>query len=384
MSLQALVNGTVLTAREALEGHAVLIRDGRILDIVAGADVPAEAAPTDLAGGVLAPGFIDIQVNGGGGVLFNDAPSPETIARIAAAHRRFGTTGLLPTLMTASRDKMKRAIAAVRAAIEGGVPGVLGIHLEGPHLNPSKAGAHEKAHIRPPGRGDADLLASLGVGRTVVTLAPECVAGAFVRALVARGIRVCAGHTEATQEALLAALADGVTGFTHLFNAMGQLGSREPGAVGAALSDPDAWCGIIVDGHHVHYASVGIAWRAKPRGKLMLVSDAMPPVGAGTRGFALGGRRIEVKEGRCVAADGRLAGSALEMASAVRNCTRHVGIPLDEAMRMASTYPADFLGLSHELGRIAPGCRASLVLLDADLAVRATWIDGRMEIHAAA
>ncbi len=382
--MQALVNGTVHTATEALEGHAVLVEDGRILDIVAGAKVPAEAAVTDLAGGALAPGFIDIQVNGGGGVLFNDLPTPQTIARIAAAHRRFGTTGFLPTLMTDSRNRMKQAIAAVRAAIDDGMPGVLGIHLEGPHLNAAKAGVHEKAHIRPPGRGDADLLASLGIGRTVVTLAPECVAGEFVRALVARGVRVCAGHTEATQDALLAALADGVTGFTHLFNAMGQLGSREPGAVGTALSHSDAWCGIIVDGHHVHYASVGIAWRAKPRGKLMLVSDAMPPVGAGARGFSLGGQRIEVRDGRCVTADGRLAGSALEMASAVRNCTRHVGIPLDEALRMASTYAADFLGLSDELGRIAPGYRANLALLDADLVVRATWIDGRMETYAAA
>ena len=380
----ALTNATVHTGTAVLTGHAVLLDDGgRIAGVVPLAELPAGLARTDLGGGVLAPGFIDVQVNGGGGVLFNDAPTPEAIARIGAAHRRFGTTGFLPTLISTDRETMARAASAVRAALAERTPGVLGLHFEGPHLNPARRGIHDARHIRPLAAGDLDLLTSLGdAGVTVVTLAPERVPPEAIRTLAARHVRVCAGHTDGTRAELGAAIREGVAGFTHLFNAMSQLGSREPGAVGTALADPDVFCNIIVDGHHVHDDSVRIAWRAKARGRLFLVTDAMPPVGAegaAASGFRLGDRDIAVRAGRCVAGDGRLAGSALDMAGAVRRCVRRVGVPLDEALRMASTFPAEFLGRGGELGRIAPGWRADLVLLDGrDLRVRATWIGGRM------
>jgi N-acetylglucosamine-6-phosphate deacetylase len=254
------------------------------------------------------------------------------------------------------------------------VPGVLGIHLEGPHINPARRGVHDDAHIRPLGPDDVALLTSLRAGRTLITLAPECVPAAAIGAL-ARDAVVFAGHTDGTYAELRAGLAAGIRGFTHLFNAMSQLGSREPGAVGAALTS-DAACGIIVDGHHVHPASVRLAFEARPLG-LFLVTDAMSPVGAVMTGFRFGHEWIELREGRCTTADGRLAGSALDMATAVRNAVEMVGIPLEQALRMASTTPADVLG-EHERGRIAPGMHADLVLLDEAMCVRATWIGGEV------
>jgi N-acetylglucosamine-6-phosphate deacetylase len=370
--LDALVNGKILLDGGLVGGRALLVAGGRIRDVVDDARTPQDARRIDLEGGLLAPGFIDLPVNGGGGVLLNDAPEPATIARIGKAHRRYGTTGFLPTLITTDRATMVRAIAAVRRAIDGGMPGVLGIHLEGPHINPARKGVHDEAHIRPLGGGDVTLLTSLRRGRTLLTLAPERVPAAAIQALAREAI-VLAGHTDATCAQIRAGLAAGISGFTHLFNAMSQLGAREPGAVGAALTS-DAACGVIVDGHHVHPASLRLAFTARPRG-LFLVSDAMPPVGTALAGFALGGQWIEVRDGRCTTADGRLAGSALDMATAVRNAVQLVGIPLEEALRMASTRPADLLG-ERERGRIAPGLHADLVLLDEALRVRATWIGG--------
>jgi N-acetylglucosamine-6-phosphate deacetylase len=370
--LDALVNGKVLLDGGLTRGQAVLVAAGRIQGVVDDARLPQGARRVDLKGGLLAPGFIDLQVNGGGGVLFNDAPDPATIARIGRAHRRYGTTGFLPTLITTDRATTARAIEAVRRAIDDVMPGVLGIHLEGPHINPARKGVHDQAQIRPLGPDDAALLTSLPRGKTLLTLAPECVPSEAIPAL-ARDAIVFAGHTDGGFQEIRAALAAGISGFTHLFNAMSQLGSREPGAVGAALTS-NAACGIIVDGHHVHPASVRLAFAARPRG-LFLVTDAMPPVGAEIAGFALGEQWIEVRDGRCTTPDGRLAGSALDMASAVRNAVQLVGIPLEDALRMASTVPADVLG-ECERGRIAPGMHADLVLLDEAVQVRATWIGG--------
>jgi len=370
--LDALVNGKILLDGGLIGGQALLLARGRIHGLVDGGRLPPDARPIDLEGGLLVPGFIDLQVNGGGGMLLNDAPEPATIARIGEAHRRYGTTGFLPTLITTGRATMARAIAAVRDAMDRGVPGVLGIHLEGPHINPARKGVHNEAEIRQFGPDDAALLTSLRRGRTLLTVAPECVPAAAIAAL-AREAVVFAGHTDATLAQVRAGLAAGISGFTHLFNAMSQLSAREPGAVGAALTS-DAACGVIVDGHHVHPASLRLAYAARPRG-LFLVTDAMPPVGTAMAGFALCGEWIEVRDGRCTTADGRLAGSALDMAAAVRNAVELVGIPLEEALAMASTRPAEVLG-ERERGRIAPGMHADLVLLDEALRVRATWIAG--------
>src|SRR5436305_3627368 len=284
----ALVNGRVLTDEGLVEGRCVLIERGRIVAVADSADPRcAQAVQRDLGGQLLLPGFIDSQVNGGGGVLFNDAPTVETIRAIGRAHRRFGTTGFLPTLISADLDAVARAIAAVRSALEAGVPGVLGIHIEGPFVNVARKGVHDPAKLRDLDASALGLLTSLTGGRTLVTLAPEVTTPQIIEKLVARGVVVSAGHTNATYAEIGTALRHGLRGFTHLFNAMSQLTGREPGAVGAALEDPSSWCGIIVDGEHTDPVVLRIALRCKPHDRFMLVTDAMPSVGTDNGSFAL-------------------------------------------------------------------------------------------------
>ncbi|HEY5805253.1 MAG TPA: N-acetylglucosamine-6-phosphate deacetylase [Lysobacter sp.] len=369
-------NGHVLTDHGFETNVCVIVEDGHIVAVLPGA-APKGANAVDLAGGYLVPGFIDTQVNGGGDVLFNDEPTVQGLRTIAAAHRRFGTTGLMPTLISDDTDVMARAIAATRDAIALGVPGILGIHLEGPYLNAARKGVHDPAKFHTPAEDELDLVASLGTGRTMLTLAPERFSADTLRQLALRRLIVCAGHTAATYEQMRDGFAAGIRGVTHLFNAMTPMNSREPGGVGAALENADVWCGLIVDGYHVHDAALRVAIAARPRGKMMLVTDAMPPVGGAREDFELYGVTMTCRDGQCTTADGTLAGSALDMAGAVRNTVQRLGLPLKEACRMASTYPAEFLGLGGELGRITPGYRADLVALDEALQVRGTWINGQ-------
>jgi N-acetylglucosamine-6-phosphate deacetylase len=373
----ALTHARVLAADGWHDDLAVLLEGERIVDLLPPADPRVrDAHQHDLHGAMLVPGFIDVQVNGGGGVLFNEAPTVETLRRIGAAHRRFGTTGFLPTLISDRVEVMRAALAAVEQALAEGVPGVLGIHLEGPYLAPARKGVHDPKYFHAPGSDELALLCAPHRGVRLLTLAPDQVPLASIGALAGAGLIVCAGHTAADYETIRAALAAGVRGFTHLFNAMTPFGSREPGVVGAALEDADSWCGIIVDGHHVHPASLRVAIAAKPRGKMLLVTDAMPPVGADRPDYVLNGETIVVRDGICQTAQGVLAGSALDMASAVRNAVQLLGLPLEEAVRMASTYPAEFLGLGESHGRIAPGFRADLVVLDDQCRVQQSWIGG--------
>ena len=373
----ALVNARVLLDDGFAHGKAVLVEGGRILAVVDGGDVPSGFARRDLGGGSLVPGFIDVQVNGGGGVLFSDAPSPDAIARIGAAHRRFGTTGFLPTLISSDLDTVGTAIAATRQALADGAPGLLGVHIEGPFLNAARKGIHDASKFRIIDEPAIALLTSLNLGRTLVTLAPETTTPDVINRLTKAGVVVAAGHTNADYATIRAALDHGLAGFTHLFNAMSPLTSRKPGTVGAALDDADSWCGLIVDGKHVDPVVLRIALAAKRHDRFMLVTDAMPTVGMVDKAFRLGGRLIKVKDGVCVDEHGTLAGSDLDMATAVRNSVKMLGLSLEEAARMASRSPAEFLGLGRELGRIAPGYRADLALLDDSLAVTETWINGR-------
>ena len=377
MSTLAFTNGRILTDRGFETDVTVLVEDGHIVAVVPGPP-PKDAQVVDLAGQYLVPGFIDTQVNGGGDVLFNDEPTADGLRRIASAHRKYGTTGMLPTLISDDVEVMRRAIDATREALAQAVPGVLGVHLEGPYLNAARKGVHDPSKFHTPDASELDLVASLGKdGVTLVTLAPERFEAATLRALAGRGVVIAAGHTAATYEQLRDGFANGITGITHLFNAMTPMNSREPGAVGAALENPDAWCGLIVDGYHVHDATLRVAIAARPRGKMMLVTDAMPPVGGEREAFSLYGVEMICRDGQCTTADGTLAGSALDMASAVRNTVQRLGLPLEEACRMASQYPAEFIGLGGELGRIAPGYRADLVALDDALTVQGTWIGGQ-------
>lgn len=376
MSRLALLPSRLLTAAGFETDRCLLIEGAIIAAVLPAAECPADVPRRDLDGDLL-PGFIDLQVNGGGGVLFNDEPTVEGIAAIAAAHRRFGTTGLLPTLISDDLAVVARAIAAVDAAIEQEVPGVLGIHIEGPFLNPERKGIHDATKFRTLDAAAIDLLSSPRGGKVLVTLAPELAPPGAVRALVERGVVVAAGHTAATYEQVQASFAEGLSGFTHLYNAMTQLGSRTPGAVGAALESRDSWCGLIVDGHHVHPAALRVALAAKGTERLALVTDAMPTVGSEAKEFVLNGQRIIADDGRCVAPDGTLAGSDLDMALAVRNAQRLMGIDLATAARMASAVPAAAVGLSSVRGAIKRGLQADLALVDADGRVLESWVAGR-------
>ena len=371
---QLLADGRILIDGRLLEAD-LAIGEGRICAIGPRGSVAATGRRIDLGGQRLLPGFIDTQVNGGGDALFNAEPSVATIARIGAAHRRYGTTGFLPTLISDDLDVVAAALAAMRASIAAGVPGVLGAHIEGPFLNTERRGIHAAERVR---RLDAHGLAVLtapGPGRVLVTLAPEMVEADDIIALTAAGLTLAAGHTNANFDQMSAAFVHGITGITHLFNAMSPLTSREPGVVGAALVG-DAWCGLIVDGRHVHPAVLRLALRSLRPERLLLVTDAMPCVGGNRTTFELQGRTIQVRDGACYDDVGQLAGSDLTMAAAVRNTVELLGVDLAVASQMASGSPAAFLGLSAETGRIAVGLRADLVLLDDALEVTETWIGG--------
>ena len=373
--MKAFTGGQVFNGETIRPGLAVLI-DGRVITaVMPEREVPAAAARIPLDGGLLAPGFIDLQVNGGGGVLFNATPTVDAIRAIGRAHRAFGTTGFLVTFITDSTEQMAAAVAATRDALAAGVPGLLGLHLEGPFLNPARRGIHDERFVRSPNQGDLALLAELPVGRTLVTLAPEQAPAGLIERLDAAGVIVAAGHTDAGYDQAMDGFRRGIAGVTHLFNAMTPMASRAPGMVGAALDHGPAWCGLIVDGHHVHPAVLRAAIAAKPRGTMILVTDAMPPAAGGPATFDLGGRPIRAEGGRLLGADGTLAGADLDMARAVANAVRLLGLEAEEALRMASLYPAEALGLA-DRGRIAAGQRADLVLLDDRLDVIDTWIDG--------
>lgn len=376
MTLHALTGSRIFDGERFLAEMAVLIEDGRIADIVDNSGIPDHAKRIVLAGGTLAPGFIDVQVNGGGGFLFNASPDVATIRQIAQSHRRFGTTGMLPTVITDAPDVLLRAIAAVTAARNEGSPGILGMHVEGPFLDLVRKGAHDETFIREMASADIEQLAAADCGRLMLTVAPNRVSPAMVAELARRGILVSLGHSEATFDEATAALAAGARSFTHLFNAMSQLNGREPGMVGAALASAEAYIGIIADGHHIHPQALKIALAAKPGGRFMLVTDAMPTAAGGPDHFELQGRKVKVRQGKLLLADGTLAGSNLTMDAAVRHCVNQVGLPLETALAMASRIPAEFLKLENRYGRIAPGFSASLVHLDNALNVRQTWIDG--------
>ena len=360
-----------------LENRMVLVDGSRIAAIRPDDGMTADADNVvDLNGRLLLPGFIDVQVNGGGGVLLNADPTVEGVLKIATTHRRFGTTGLLPTLITDELEVVRRAIAAVDEALTTGVPGVLGIHLEGPYLSPERKGAHDGSKLRRLDSSGVPLLTSLRRGRTLVTLAPEVTEPGAIEALVEAGVLVSAGHTNGATAVIAEAFRRGVTGVTHLFNAMSQLGSRAPGVVGAVLDNQDVHAGIIVDGRHVDPLVLRIALRCRPLDRFMLVTDAMPCVGSSSDSFVLQGRTIRVRDGVCVDDAGTLSGAAVDMATTVRNAVSMLGVTIADAVRMASEYPARFLGLDKELGRIHPGYRANLVVANDRLEIDDVWIDG--------
>lgn len=367
----AIVNCDIYTGEKILYDKAIIINSKEIESIVDLDKIPRDLEVIDLKGMNIAPGFIDLQVNGGGGWLFNDSPTEECISKIYEGNKRFGTTNFLPTLITTSTQKMHRAIESIKSCMLGNKYGVLGLHLEGPYINESKAGVHDKKYIRSISSDELEL--TIKKGKDVIklfTLAPEVVKEENVKFLKNHNIIISAGHTNATYEEARKSFDWGISKVTHLFNAMSQFGSREPGVVGATLDSNNIWAGIIVDGFHVHFGSVRICKKIKGK-KLFLVTDAMPPVGSEITKFKLGDLKVLCKNGRCTTEEGVLAGSALNMATAVRNCVQKVGIPMDEALRMASTYPAECLGVANILGKVKPGYLANMVIFDNQLVVKA-------------
>ena len=371
----AFVHGRILAPEGICSGKTLLCDNGRITAIVAENEVPSGAAIIDLGGNTLLPGFIDVQVNGGGSVLFNNTPTVDGLATIAKAHARFGTTALMPTVISTDLDGIAECIAAVDAAIAAGVPGITGIHIEGPYLSPKRRGIHNPKAFPKLDAAAIAVLSSLKHGKTMVTMAPDVTTPQDVKALTQAGVIVCIGHSDASYEQAKAALQAGARGFTHLYNAMSPLNHRAPGVVGAALDDRDSWCGIIGDGHHVHPAALRIAYAARGARKLMLVTDAMPPVG-GEPTFVLQGRTITTKDGCCYGPDGTIAGSATDMATIVKKTAGYLNIDLPTISRLASTNAAEFLGLEKDYGVIAPGARADLVLVNDALELVDTFIGG--------
>ena len=374
MSAYRLLPKQLFDGEQIRRNVAVVIEAGRVVRL------ESPQGDETWLDGLLAPGFIDVQVNGGGGVLFNSAPTEMSLATIINIHARYGSCGILPTLITDSVDVMEKAAESVARVMQDKLPGILGIHFEGPHLSVAKKGVHSAEHIRPLTEREKAVFARDDIGIKVVTIAPENVSTDDIRYLTDMGVKVCIGHSNASFEQTMAALDAGATGFTHLYNAMSPLQSREPGVVGAALAHKASWCGLIVDGHHVHPGAAKVALAAKGAEKILLVTDAMSPVGTEEQRFELLGATVVRSGDRLNALTGELAGSVLDMASAVRNTVNTLGVSQEQALRMAALYPAQFLGIASEYGRVAPGFKADLVLLDQNHNVTQCWLAGKLHM----
>jgi N-acetylglucosamine-6-phosphate deacetylase len=377
---QTLIVERLFDGEQFHSNRVITIEAGKITHVQRAEDCQTiDSSELEYLSGTLVPGFVDIQVNGGGGALFNAQPNLECIQTIGCAHARFGTSGFLPTLITDDVSVMAKAADAVALAISQKTAGVLGIHFEGPHLSVPKKGVHPQQFIRHISDEELTIFRRQDLGIKVVTLAPENVSSQVIKSLVNAGVRVCLGHSNADYETVIKAIEAGATGFTHLFNAMSGLGSRTPGMVGAALESQETWCGLIVDGHHVHPATAKIAIKAKPRGKVLLVTDAMPPVGmADDASFELFGTKVIRQGDRLNATTGELAGCVLDMVGAVNNSVAMLGLPHSEALRMAALYPAQYLGLGEHLGLVKAGYQADLVLLNEANQVSRTYIAGKL------
>lgn len=374
---------TTLFAKRLFDGENWLMNQkvtfkDHLIDSIG--DFTAEECPENTGMvDILAPGFIDVHVNGGGGALFNHTPTIEALERMVAVHAQFGTVAMMPTLISDDYEIMSQAHQAVCQALKQNMAGILGMHYEGPYLNPIRKGVHNESKLRKPTEGKlATLLEVSRSGKLMVTLAPEQVPEGFIEWLVSEGAIVCIGHSAANYDQARQAVKDGARGFTHLFNAMTPLVSREPGVVGAALqTDIPTWCGLIADGHHVHPASMRVAIAAKGCEHMLLVTDAIQSVGSDEKEMPFLGKKVLRSEGKVTTEDGTLAGSDLDMATAVRNTINLIGLTPAQALQMASLRPAEFLGIEHHFGRIKVGYRASLVGLSEDYFVTSTWIDGQ-------
>lgn len=375
----ALTNARIFDGHEWHDDKTLLVEDGKIAGIAAPHEVASEVRPVDVAGSIIVPGFIDLQVNGGGGVMLNDERSVDGIRRICAAHAQYGTTSLLPTLITDTPEITAAAIDAGLKAKTAKVPGFLGLHLEGPHLSVARKGTHHPSLIRPMEDGDLQRLLRIGTSfdALMITVAPENTTQEQVKALTEGGFIVSLGHSNATYETVKVYVEAGARTVTHLFNAMSQIENRAPGLVGAALDLGELSTGIIADGFHVHPASIDLALRAKRGpGRIFLVTDAMSTIGTDLTGLLLNDRQIYRKDGRLTLADGTLAGADIDMLSSVLFIHQQLDVDFEEAVRMASLYPAEAVRIADRKGRLANGYDADFVVLTGDYRMQSTWIGG--------
>ncbi|MBF8999822.1 N-acetylglucosamine-6-phosphate deacetylase [Vibrio nitrifigilis] len=374
----ALTNGIVYTGQDRLEGYAVIINNDVITNIVPEQQLPEDVQTIDLEGAIVSPGFIDLQLNGCGGVMFNDDISESALDIMHKANLKSGCTSFLPTFITSPDEDMRQAVETTRRYMSAKPNQVLGLHMEGPYLNPEKKGIHNIDYVRSSNQEMVDYLCKNSDVIAQVTMAPEVNDHQHITQLANANIVVSLGHTNCTYQQAREGFASGMTFATHLFNAMSSIVGREPGAVGAVYDSPDVYTGIIADGFHVDFANIRIAKKIK-QDKLILVTDATAPAGAEMDYFIFVGKKVYYRDGKCVDEHGTLGGSALTMMKAIENAVEHVGIALDEALRMATLYPARAIGLDHKLGQIKPGMVANLAIFDRDFTVKATIVNGQYE-----
>ena len=373
---QALLGSQIFCGERFYDDHALLVDGKSIVDIVDKNNTPDNFNKIELDQGILAPGFIDLQVNGGGGVLFNNSPNKESLNTIIKAHQFFGTTSVMPTVISDSLEVLEQCIKTVTEEIKNN-SSLLGIHIEGPFFNTKYRGVHQKQYISTINSDYLNLFESLKGFPVMLTLAPECISSQQLKHLTSLGIKTLAGHSDATYDELDDAIKNGLDGFTHLFNAMGQISAREPGVVGSALHFENTFASIIVDLHHVHPSLIQLAYQLKPTGKLFFISDSMATINHGKPSFELYDEVVNESDGRLVNSEGKLAGSSITQIDAVKNAYQKCNIPLNQALAMASRYPAEYLGIENHLGSLKPGYRADLVHFDSNFKVHNAWVSGK-------
>ena len=373
---QALIGAQLFSGKEFFDNRALLIDGENIIDVINEHDIPNNFEIQKLNGGILSPGFIDLQVNGGGGKLFNNSPDKESLNAIIEAHQHFGTTSIMPTVISDSLNVLKRCTTTISEVIENN-KSLLGVHIEGPFFNVKYRGVHQKQYINTINSDYLNLFESLQDFPVMLTLAPECISTKQLKHLKSLGFKILAGHTDASYDQLEEAIKYGLDGFTHLFNAMGQISAREPGVVGSALTFDNATASIIVDLHHVHPSLIQMAYKQKPQGKLFFVSDSMATIHHGEPSFELYDEVVSESNGRIINSEGKLAGSSITQIDAIKNAYQSCNIPLNEALAMASRYPAEYLGVANYLGSLESGYRADLTHFSLDFQVQNVWVAGK-------
>ena len=373
---QALIGAQLFSGKEFFDNRALLIDGENIIDVINEHDIPNNFEIQKLNGGILSPGFIDLQVNGGGGKLFNNSPDKESLNAIIEAHQHFGTTSIMPTVISDSLNVLKRCATTISEEIENN-KSLLGVHIEGPFFNVKYRGVHQKQYINTINSDYLNLFESLQDFPVMLTLAPECISTKQLKHLKSLGFKILAGHTDASYDQLEEAIKYGLDGFTHLFNAMGQISAREPGVVGSALTFDNVTASIIVDLHHVHPSLIQMVYKQKPQGKLFFVSDSMATIHHGEPSFELYDEVVSESNGRIINSEGKLAGSSITQIDAIKNAYQSCNIPLNEALAMASRYPAEYLGVANYLGSLESGYRADLTHFNLDFQVQNVWVAGK-------